>query len=270
MSSANHAQYAAAFLVGEYLGIPSACVFRRPSVFKPLVAKPMMANCLYSRWSAAGESLEGRLLEQRNSGEVEQPGGDHAATTTDFRDVGKVEIELIMFGIAQRRGFRVGFVMLLADVGVLENVQAFRVSRHQAIFDSVVDHFHEMAGARWAAVQIAFLGGAGCFLAARNAWCVAAGRRQRSENWIEMPDGVVFAADHLAIAALEAPDASAGPHINIVNAATGKFLGAANVVDVVGVAAIDDDVARFELGRKVVQCGIDNAGGDQPTDCDTS
>src|SRR6266436_307750 len=96
---------------------------------------------------SARKTLEGRLLEKRDSGQVEQPGGNDAAAAPDFRDVGEIEVVLVVFGIAQRRGFRVGFVMLLADVGVLEDVEAFGVGGHQAIFDSVVNHFDEMASA---------------------------------------------------------------------------------------------------------------------------
>ena len=58
------------------------------------------------------------------------------------------------------------------------------------------------------------------------------------------------AADHLAEAALQSPDASAGADIDIVQTLSGQFLSAANVVDVVGVAAVDDDVARLRSGSK--------------------
>ena len=55
-----------------------------------------------------------------------------------------------------------------------------------------------------------------------------------------------LAADHLAEAALEPPDAAARAGIHVVNAVRGQYLRAANVVDVVRVAAVDDDVAPFE------------------------
>src|SRR5712664_1543314 len=69
---------------------------------------------------AAGETLERWLLEKRNRREVEQPGSNDAAAAPDFGDIGEVEIVLVMFRIAQRRGFGIGLVMLLADIGVLE------------------------------------------------------------------------------------------------------------------------------------------------------
>src|SRR5204863_3414554 len=69
-------------------------------------------------------------------------------------------------------------------------------------------------------------------------------RRERVENWIEMVDGLLRSADHHAIAALEAPHASRGADIDIVDALVGQQLRPADIVLVETVAAIDDDVAR--------------------------
>src|SRR6266436_9990742 len=60
--SANQAQIAGLFLVEEYLGISSARVLRKLSVVKSLPAKPMMANCLESRLSAARLQSAGMSL----------------------------------------------------------------------------------------------------------------------------------------------------------------------------------------------------------------
>ena len=56
---------------------------------------------------AAGEIGEVWTLEQRRGGEIEQPGGDDAAAPPDFRDVGEIEVVLIVLRIAERRGFGV-------------------------------------------------------------------------------------------------------------------------------------------------------------------
>ena len=39
--------------------------------------------------------------------------------------------------MSQRRGFGVGGVLLLADVGSAQDVQALRVGRHQPVLDTV-------------------------------------------------------------------------------------------------------------------------------------
>src|SRR6266404_1955722 len=53
MRSANQDHIAGSICVVEYFGISSASVLRKVSVSKSLPAKPMMANCLESRLSAA-------------------------------------------------------------------------------------------------------------------------------------------------------------------------------------------------------------------------
>jgi len=85
-------------------------------------------------------------------------------------------------------------------------------------------------------VQVAFLGGAGNFVTAGRAVHVAAAGGQRFEDGVEVLHDVVFAADHLAVAAFESPDAAAGANVDVVNALAAQFLGAADVVDVIGVA----------------------------------
>ena len=72
---------------------------------------------------------------------------------------------------------------------------------------------------------------------------VAGARRQRLEDRIEPVDHGLVAADHHAIAALDAPDAAGGADIEIMDAARLQRLAAADVVLPEGVAAVDDDVA---------------------------
>ena len=83
-------------------------------------------------------------------------------------------------------------------------------------------------------------------VATGRARCRIDGRRQRRKQRIEVLHDVRLAADHLAEAALEPPDAAARARIHVVNAVRGQYLRAANVVDVMRVAAVDDDVALFE------------------------
>jgi hypothetical protein len=69
--------------------------------------------------------------------------------------------------------------------------------------------------------------------------------------------GVFFAADHHAVAALESPDAAAGAYVHVVDALGGEFLGAADVVYVIGIAAVDEDVAGLEGGENFGDGNVD-------------
>src|SRR5258705_1542601 len=76
----------------------------------------------------------------------------------------------------------------------------------------------------------------------------------------------VSPADHLAVAAFEPPDAAAGADVNVVNAFGSEFLGAANVVDVVRVAAVDEDVVLAEFGSEIGDGGVNDGGGNHQPD----
>ena len=69
---------------------------------------------------------------------------------------------------------------------------------------------------------------------------------------IEALHDLVLAADHQAVAALEAPDAAARAHVDVVEALRREALGARDVVLVVRVAAVDDGVARREQRLELV------------------
>ena len=148
-----------------------------------------------------------------------------------------------------------------AGVGVLEDVQALGVGGHEPVLDAVVDHLDEVPGAVGAAVQVAVLGvGRGSPVrpgvrgAAPTPGAIAA------KIGSSRVDRVVLAADHQAVAALEAPDAAAGADVDVVDAALGQRGRARDVVAVVGVAAVDDDVARLEQRGQAV----DGRLGDPP------
>src|SRR6267154_1679531 len=107
-----------------------------------------------------------------------------------------------MFWIAEWRRLGIGRASGLAGVGVMQNVQPFCISSHQTVLYTVVHHLHKMAGAAWTTVQIAFFGCTADSFAAWRARNLAATRRQRLENWIEMFDDRCFAANHLRVTAL--------------------------------------------------------------------
>ena len=56
---------------------------------------------------------------------------------------------------------------------------------------------------------------------------------------IEVLDHLRLAANHHAVPALQSPDATTRAHVHIVDALRRKFPGAPEIVNVIGIAAID-------------------------------
>src|SRR5207245_9215939 len=98
-----------------------------------------------------------------------------------------------------------------------QDVQAFSISGHQAVLDTIVNHLDKVPCARRAAVQIAVLGGAAHCFSSRCAGNIAATRGQGFEDGIETADNLSLAADHLTISAYHSQSATTGSDINIMN-----------------------------------------------------
>ncbi len=197
-----------------------------------------------------------RVVQQRQRGQVQQPGGDYAAAAPDFGDVGQIQVVLIVLGVPQRGGLGIGGPLPLAGVGMMEDVQPLRVGGHDAVLDPVVDHLDEVAGAGRPAMQVTVLGGAAGLLSTGRAGGRLDTRRERRKDRVETPDGRFVAANHQAVSTVHPPDPAAGPDIHVLNAACTKFGGPADVIVVVGVAAVDDHVVVFEERQEGAQRGI--------------
>ena len=156
-----------------------------------------------------------------------------------------------MLGVTQWRGLCVDRMLFLAHVGVAQDTQPLSVGGHEAVLDTVVHHLDKMAGAVWTAVQVTLFGGAVQLLAARRARDVPRARRQRREDCIEVLDHVLFATNHHAVAALQAPHTPARPHVHVVDALRCEFLGAPDVIHVIGIAPVDEDVVGLKMGQEV-------------------
>ena len=70
-----------------------------------------------------------------------------------------------------------------------------------------------------------------------------------ANNGASRVEAAGVAADHEAIALLETPDAAADAYVEVVQPAFAKRRRAADVVDVMRVAAVDQRVAGSELRR---------------------
>src|ERR1700720_4236289 len=144
-----------------------------------------------------------------------------------------------MFRIAQGSSLGVDLAISLADVGVMENVQTFGISSHQAVLNAVVHHLHEVARTGRPAMEVAFFRSAWLLFPSGGALYIAAAWREGLENRIQMRHHLPLTADHLAVAALQAPDAAAGSDIHVVNSLGAQFPSIADIVYIIRVAAVD-------------------------------
>jgi hypothetical protein len=86
----------------------------------------------------------------------------------------------------------------LYGLGV-HQLEPFGVRLHEAVLDAVVDHLHEVAGAVIANAEVAIL------------------RCEREKDRLQVPADLAVAADHQAIAFLEAPDTAARSGVDVAN-----------------------------------------------------
>ena len=91
-------------------------------------------------------------------------------------------------------------------------------------------------------------------------------RGEPREDRIEMLHDSGLAPDHQAVSALPPPDPPAGAHVHVVDLLRGELPGAADVVHVVGVPAIDEDIAGLEMGHKIADRSVHDGRRDHEPD----
>src|SRR5579885_667828 len=211
---------------------------------------------------AALEFREVGVFQQGLGREVEQPGGNDAAAPPEFGDIGDIEAVLVILRVAQRGRFGIDELLVQADIGVVQDIQPFGVGGHDAILDAVVNHLHEVAGAMRATAQVAVLGRAGYPVSTGSGGRALFTGGQSGKYRVEILHRLLFPADHQAVAAFKSPDAAAGADIEIVNALRLQLGRAADIIDIVGIAAIDDDISLIDQRQKLGQGGINRGGRD--------
>src|SRR6516225_3677058 len=98
------------------------------------------------------------------------------------------------------------------------DVKALSVGGHDAIFDSIVDHLHEMTRAARTAMQVTVFGCAAELLAPRGRWGRVSAGCKRLEDRIEALDRLPGATDHHAVPALKSPYSAARTYVEVVDA----------------------------------------------------
>ena len=116
-------------------------------------------------------------------------------------------------------------------------------------------------------MQITLFSGPADLLPARGARNVAHSRSKRRKNRIEPFNHLGLAADHHAVASFQTEDAPAGAHIHIVNLPRRDFLRTTDVIHVIGIAAVDKDVARLEMRQNIGDGLVDDCSRHHQPDC---
>ena len=118
-------------------------------------------------------------------------------------------------------------VIQMLPIGrTFQNGKAFTIGLHHSVFDSVMDHLDKMAAACRTAVKVPLRG------------------RQGFKDWCQLVTDCFVAAIHQAISLFKTPDTAADTHIDIMNTVLFKKLATSYIILVIGVAALNNNVAR--------------------------
>ena len=80
-----------------------------------------------------------------------------------------------------------------------------------------------------------------------------------------MLDGSGRAANHQTVTSLQPPNTAAGANIDILDSLRRELLSTPDVINVIGIAAVDQNVAGFEIGRNAGNGFVhDRCGNHQP------
>src|SRR5262245_26134684 len=212
-----------------------------------------------------GELRQSWIRDEGGSREIQQPRRDHTAASPHLCNVRETEFVLVVFGVAQWRRLSIDLVLVFADVGGTQHAQPLGVGGHDAVLNTVVHHFDEVAGAVWPTMQITLLSGASGLFPPRRARDVAHAWGQTGKDGIEVLDHLLLAANHHAVTALQSPDATTRAHVHIVDALRREFLGAPQIVNVIGIATVDEDIVALKMGQEIRDRVVhDRCGNHQP------
>ena len=148
----------------------------------------------------------------------------------------------------------------------MQDVEALGKGGHDPVLDAVVHHLDEVARTRRSAVQIAlllrrqFTGTTRRTLDITDTW--GNGLQDRVDDL----DRFFVTAHHQAVAAFQTEDATAGTDVDVMKALLPEPASAPYIVAVVGVAAVNDDVALVEQPGQLVDGLPCDASGDHHPD----
>src|SRR3989304_9095881 len=149
--------------------------------------------------------LEVLVPSKRPRGQIKEPGADNAPGPPNLGDCVEVQLEILLR---------------------LHDGETLRVCLHQAVFNPVVYHLHEMPSPIWPDMAPALVRG----------W------RQGLKDRAQALNHGRFAPAHEAVTFFESPDPAAGTDIHEVEPILPQHGRAPDRIPIVGVAAINHDV----------------------------
>src|SRR3954447_3867497 len=186
---------------GSLDGVPAELVAQRG---EHLVREPAVAAGVEARVEGGGDHGRRDVVVDRVD--------DRPAALAGVRDMGAQVLEVVALGLEGALGELTqpgahdraavpqarDLLELDREARLVHEVEALGVGLHDPVLHAVVDHLHEVAGAGVAELA------------------PAVGRREHVEDGREALDRVRVAADHHAVADLEAPDAARGADVDVV------------------------------------------------------
>src|SRR2546429_6293359 len=98
-----------------------------------------------------------------------------------------------------------------------QDIETFSVCCHDAVLNTVMNHLHKVSSSMWSAMEIALLSSTVDLFPSRCTTNRLNAGSQGREDRIEMLNYFILATDHLAIAALQTPDTTAGAAVHIMD-----------------------------------------------------
>src|SRR5437870_13909940 len=110
-------------------------------------------------------------------------------------------------------------------------------------------------------MQVTRLGGASGLFTPGRARYVACAWSQRGKDWIELLDNLLLAADHHAVTSLQSPNATIRSDVHVVDSFRREFLGTPDIVNIIGIPAVDQNVLCFKMGQEIRDSFVHDRSG---------
>src|SRR3984957_10523688 len=150
---------------------------------------------------------------------------------------------------------------------MVQDVQPLGVGGHDAVFHAVVHHLDKVTCAAGPAMEISLFRGTAYLVSPWGTRNLADTGSDGFEDRVQVLDSIGGPADHETVAPLQTPDAATGAHVHILDSLRGELSTAANVIDVIRIAAIDQNVAGLQEWGQLGNRSVHIPGRDHQPNC---